>query len=86
MKKEEFIELAPKCGYGKKEAAKKYVEEHPKDDYDTEDFKALYETSMHWSGVSSDMGLRYVYGVNGKTTAMSNGIAGTSSVGQDWKM
>lgn len=83
MKKEEFINLVPKCGYGTKGAAKRYVEEHPKEDYDTDDFKALYEKSMHWQGVKSSR-LRNAFGVNGKTTAMSNGISGNSGAGQDW--
>ena len=34
--------------------------------------------SMRWSGCATDKGLRFVYGANGKTTAMSNGIMGNS--------
>lgn len=47
MKKEEFIKLAPKCGYGSATAASKYVEEYQKEDYGTDDFVSLYESSMH---------------------------------------
>lgn len=86
MKKEKFIKLAPKCGYGSMTAANKYVEEHQKEDYGTDDFKELYESSMHWQGISADKGLGYAYGVNGKTTAYSNGICGNSGARQDWNM
>ena len=86
MKKEEFIKLAPKCGYGSTTAASKYVEEHQKEDYGTDDFVSLYESSIHWQGISGDKGLGYAYGVNGKTTAYSNGIAGNSGARQDWGM
>lgn len=84
MKAEEFVKLASKCGYGTKASAKRYVEENPKEDYDTDDFKELYETSMHWQGISGDKGLGYAYGVNGKTTAFRNGICGNSGSRQDW--
>lgn len=86
MKAEEFVKLASKCGYGTKASAKRYVEENPKVDYDTDDFKELYETSMHWQGISGDKGLGYAYGVNGKTTAYSNGISGNAGSRQDWGM
>lgn len=86
MKKEEFIKLVPKCGYGSTTAAKRYIEEHQKEDYGTDDFVSLYESSMHWQGIGGDKGLGYAYGVNGKTTAYSNGIAGNSGVRQDWGM
>ena len=42
MKAEEFIKFVSKCGYGTKASAKRYVEENPKEDYDTDDFKELY--------------------------------------------
>jgi len=86
MKREEFINLVPKCGYGTKGAAKRYVAEHPKEDYDTDDFKNLYETSMRWQGCNPDKGLNYAWGVNGRTTAFSNRIAGNSGAGQDWEV
>ena len=86
MTKKEFIKLASKCGYANIDAARKYAEEHPKEAYDTEDFIILHETSMHWSGVQATRGLRYAYGVNGKTTAYSNGICGNSWDRQDWGM
>lgn len=84
MNAEEFVRTVQNCGYGTKNGAKKYVELNPKDEYGTEDLIALHEGNMHWQGVSGDKGLVYVYGANGKTTAMSNGIMGNSSASQDW--
>lgn len=75
MKKEEFIRTVQSCGYGTKTGAKKYVELNPKEEYGTDDLIALYEGNMHWQGISGDKGLGYAYGVNGKTTAYSNGIS-----------
>lgn len=88
MNKEQFIKTAVKSGYGSEDAAKEYVEAHDKPEYDTDDFIALYHQypgCMHWGKCASDKGLRPVYGMNGKTTAMSNGIAGNSGSGQDWR-
>ena len=84
MTKEEFIIIAQRCGYGTGKSAKKYVEQNPKDVYSTDDLVALHEGNMHWQEVNAAKGLRYVYGVNGKTTAYSNGISGNSGARQDW--
>jgi hypothetical protein len=86
MNKDEFIRLAVKCGYSATpQGAKHYVEEHPKDDYDTDDFIAMHETSMHWSGCASDKGLRTVWGMNaGCRTTAYNGIEGNSGFREDW--
>lgn len=78
MKKEEFIRTVQICGYGTKTGAKKYVELNPKEEYGTDDLIALHEGNMHWQGINGDKGLGYAYGVNGKTTAYSNGISGNS--------
>lgn len=86
MTKEEFIKLAVLSGYGTKSAAEHYVNQHTKPEYTTDDFIEMYHTSMHWSGVSADKGLNHVYGLNGKTTAFSNGISGNSGGGQDWRL
>ena len=88
MNKEQFIKLAVQSGYGKEEAAREYTEANDKAEYDTDDFNALHHWSpncMHWSKCKSDRGLRPIFGLNGRTTAMSNGIAGTSGAGQDWR-
>ena len=84
MKKDEFIKLAVSSGYGTKSAAEHYTEKHDKPEYTTDDFIELYHTSMRWSGVAADKGLRTVFGMNGKTTAF-NGIRGNSGNGQDWR-
>ena len=84
MSKQEFIKLAVSSGYGTKSAAEHYTEQHDKSEYTTDDFIELYHTSMRWSGVASDKGLRSVYKLNGKTTAF-NGIRGNSGNGQDWR-
>lgn len=78
MNKEEFIKLAVKSGYGNENAAKAYVNAHDKPEYTTNDFIALYHSgsgSMHWSKCKTGKGLRTIFGLNGKTTAISNGIA-----------
>lgn len=54
--------------------------------YGTNDLIVLHEGNMHWQGISGDKGLGYAYGVNGKTTAYSNGICGNSGSRQDWGM
>ena len=82
MTKEEFVELAVKCGYSNKPDANKYVKECDKEEYDTNDFIILHEKSMHWSNVKTDKGMLAIK--NGKTTAFSNGIRGNSSRHQDW--
>ena len=84
MNKQEFIKLAVSSGYGTKSAAERYAETNEKPEYNTDDFIEMYHTSMHWSGVAADKGLRPVYNLNGKTTAF-NGIRGNSGSGQDWR-
>lgn len=86
MNREEFIKTVQKCGYGTKKGAEKYVEQNPKEDYGTDDIIALHEGNMHWQGINGDKGLNSVYGLNGKTTAFSNGICGNSGERQDWGM
>ena len=66
MNKEQFVKLAVYSGYGNKAGAEKYVEENHKEEYTTDDFIALHESSMHWTGVSSDLGLRSIYGLSNK--------------------
>lgn len=83
MNKQEFVKLAVSSGYGTKSAAEHYAEQHEKPEYTTYDFIELHHTSMRWSGVAADKGLRSVYKLNGKTTAF-NGIRGNSGSGQDW--
>lgn len=79
------MELAVKCGYSDKGLAEEYIKENPKTEYTTDDFINLYHMhGLHWKGCATDKGLRPVYGVNGKTTAI-NGIAGNSGPGQDWR-
>lgn len=88
MNKEEFIRVAVQSGYGSRDTAIKYAEENQKTEYTTDDFIALYHWSphcMHWSKCASDKGLRPVFGMYGKTTAMSNGIASNSGINQDWR-
>ena len=84
MNKQEFIKLAVSSGYGTKSAAERYAETHEKPEYTTDDFVELYQTSMRWSGVAADKGLRPVYSMNGKKNAF-NGIRGNSGSGQDWR-
>lgn len=85
MNKEEFVKAAALSGYGSKETAAKYTEQNQKDEYTEQDFIELYHESMRWDYCPSVKGLRPIYGVNGKTTAMSNGIAGNSGERQDWR-
>jgi hypothetical protein len=87
VNKEEFIHLAVKCGYAATpQGAKQYTEEHPKEDYDTGDFIAMHESSMHWNGIPSVKGLNGAWGIGKgcRTTAFSNGIAGNSGSHEDW--
>lgn len=52
MKKEEFIKLAPGCGYGSEDRARDYTERNPKTHYGVDDFIKLYHeptNSMHWN-------------------------------------
>ena len=85
MNKQEFVKLAVSSGYGTKASAEHYVNQHDKTEYTTDDFICLYHTSMHWSGVKADKGLLPAHGVNGRTTAFRNGVAGNSGSGQDWR-
>ena len=89
MKKEEFINLAPKCGYGSEDRARDYTERNPKMHYSVDDFIKLYHEptdSMHWNGIRTTKGLYEMYGINGRTTAKRNGVAGNDSSRQDWGM
>ena len=89
MKKEVFIKLAPKCGYGSEERAREYTVKNPKTHYDVDDFIKLYHDradSMHWNGIRATKGLYEMHGINGRTTAKRNGVAGNSSERQDWGM
>lgn len=56
-----------------------------KDAYTDDDFVELHHRSMHWYNCTSDKGLRTAFGINGKTTAFSNGISGNSGRNQDWR-
>lgn len=85
MNKDEFVKAAALSGYGSKAAAAKYTEQCQKDEYTEQDFIELYHESMRWDYCKSVKGLRPIYGANGKTTAMSNGIAGNSGERQDWR-
>lgn len=88
MNKEQFIKAAVQSGYGSEEAAKEYIEAHDKSEYDTDDFIALYHQypgCMNWEKAKRTKGLRPVFGMHGKTTAFSNGIAGSSETNQDWR-
>jgi len=84
MNAEEFVKAAKLSGYASQKAARTYTERVSKEEYMDQDFIELYHTNMHWTGCAADKGLKEVWGVNGKTTAMSNGIAGNSGPGQDW--
>lgn len=83
MNKQEFIKLAVSSGYGTKSAAEHYTEQNDKPEYTTDDFIDMYHTSMHWSDVKADKGLLPAHGVNGKTTAFRNGVAGNYGSGQE---
>lgn len=84
MNREEFIKTCVQSGYASKHAAEHYADESGKSEFTDSDIVELYHTSMHWEGCASDKGLRFVYGANGKTTAMSNGIMGNSNSHTDW--
>lgn len=85
MTKEDFIKFAVLSGYGSRKSAEDYAKQHPEDDYTDKDFIELYYMSERWEHIASVKGLRPVHGINGKTTAMSNGIKGNSGVSQDWE-
>ena len=85
MTREEFAVAAAMSGYGSKESAEKYTEDNPREDYTDQDFITLYESNhSRWEGVRATKGLYPVAGMNGKTTAFRNGIAGNSGNRQDW--
>lgn len=85
MNAKEFIETFQKSGYGSKKSAETYVENHKKSNYTTDDIIELYHSCEEVRNAGRYIkGLRSVYGINGKTTAMSNGIAGNSGSRQDW--
>lgn len=85
MDAKEFIETFQKSGYGSKKSAEAYVECHQKSDYTTDDIIELYHSCEEARSAGRDTkGLRSIYSINGKTTAMSNGIAGNSGNRQDW--
>lgn len=85
MNREEFIKTCVQSCYASKHAAEHYADESGKSEFTDSDIVELYHMSMHWEGCASDKGLRSVFGMHGKTTAMSNGIAGNSSSHTDWK-
>lgn len=85
MTREEFIMISSISGYGSRKAATAYADQHHKEEYTDHDFIELHHRSMRWDGCKADKGLKSVAGINGKTTAMSNGIKGNSGVGQDWE-
>lgn len=84
MNKEEFIKAAVLSGYGTQNAARAYTERQKKDEYMDEDFIELYREGKPWAWCEADRGLKSAHGINGKTTAMRNGIMGNSGAGQDW--
>lgn len=84
MNKVEFIALSVLSKYGTKCEAEDYVRDNPKDNYDINDFINLYHSSQEEICNGYHKGLYEAYGINGKTTAMHNGISGNSGVGQDW--
>lgn len=85
MNKLDFIKTIKESGYGSEKNAKEYVRLHPKENYNTNDIVDMYHTYTSLNIAGGDTkGLRHVYGINGKTTAMSNGIRGNSSGNQDW--
>ncbi|HAX51004.1 hypothetical protein [Muricomes intestini] len=85
MNAEKFIKAAKLSGYSTSErAARAYTEHVKKEEYTDQDFIELYHTSMRWPECAADKGLREAWGINGKTTAMRNGIEGNSGPGQDW--
>lgn len=84
MNREEFIKTCVQSGYAGKGAAEEYADISGKDEFTDSDIVELYHMSMRWSGCATDKGLRFVYGANGKTTAMSNGIMGNSNSHTDW--
>jgi hypothetical protein len=86
MNSAEFIKTVQKSGYGSERDAKEYVQNHPKSDYDTDDIIQMHQVYDNMKWPAQDIkGMRsYVYGVNGRTTAMSNGIMGNSNGSQDW--
>lgn len=85
MNSKEFIKTVRKSGYGSEKDAKDYVKNHPKDDYDTDDIIRMHQIYDNMKWPAQDIkGMRYIFGVNGRTTAMSNGIMGNSSERQDW--
>lgn len=68
-----------------KKDAESYIKDHEKNSYTTDDIIKCYHRREEERCVAGSVkGLRYVYGINGKTTAMSNGIAGNSGNRQDW--
>lgn len=84
MNKEEFVKAVVLSGYGSREAAGRYTEQHQKDEYTEQDFVELYHKSMRWDHCNPVKRLRHIHGIDGKTTAMCNGIAGNSGRRQDW--
>lgn len=82
--REEFVAAAVKSGYCSKKSAKQYTDNHPKDFFTDDDFVEVHRETFCWSG-SHSAKLRDTLGINGKTTAFSNGIKGNSSEYQDWE-
>lgn len=84
MDKSEFIRCAELSNYGTRKEAEEYVTANPKENYDINDFIELYHNNQKEYRNGYHKGLHEAYGVNGRTTAMRNGIKGNSSGLQDW--
>jgi len=69
---------------GGADEAEEYVTANPKENYDINDFIELYHDNQKQYRNGYHKGLHEAYGVNGRTTAMRNGIKGNSSGSQDW--
>ena len=84
MSKSEFVRLSVLSNYGTQSEAEDYVKENPKDIYTIDDFIKLYHENQVEYCNGYHKGLVEAYGINGRTTAMHNGIRGNNSASQDW--
>lgn len=84
MNKSEFIRLAALSKYSTWCEAEDYVAENPKEFYTIDDFIKVYHDNREEYRNGYHKGLVEAYGINGRTTAMHNGIRGNSSGLQDW--
>ena len=84
MDKSKFIRCAELSNFGTKKEAEEYATANPKENYDINDFIELYHNNQKEYRNGYHKGLHEDYGVNGRTTAMRNGIKGNSSGSQDW--